>query len=31
MSEHEVRANDEHSALVATNRRWVVGTSEAGR
>jgi hypothetical protein len=31
MSEHEVRANDEHSALVAADRRRVVGTSEAER
>jgi hypothetical protein len=31
MSEHEVRANHEHSALVAANRRWVVGTPEVGR
>jgi hypothetical protein len=31
MSEHEVRANNEHSALVAANPRWVVGTPEAGR
>jgi hypothetical protein len=30
MSEHEVRANHEHSALVAANRRRVVDTSEAG-
>jgi hypothetical protein len=30
MSEHEVRANHEHSALVAANRRWVVDTPEAG-
>jgi hypothetical protein len=30
MSEHEVRANDEHSAFVAANRR-IVDTSEAGR
>jgi hypothetical protein len=31
MSEHEVRANDEHSAFVAANRRRIVDTSEAGR
>jgi hypothetical protein len=31
MSEHEVRANDEHSALVAANQRRIVDTSEAGR
>jgi hypothetical protein len=31
MSEHEVRANDEHSALVAANRRRVAETSGAGR
>jgi hypothetical protein len=30
MSEHEVRAN-EHSALVAANRRRVAETSGAGR
>jgi hypothetical protein len=31
MIEHEVRANDEHSALVAANRRRTVATTEAGR
>ena len=31
MSEHEVRANHEHSALAAANRHWVAGTPEAGR
>jgi hypothetical protein len=31
MSEHEVRASDEHSALVAARRRWVIGTPEAAR
>jgi hypothetical protein len=31
MSEHEVRANHEHSALGAADRRRVVGTSEAER
>jgi hypothetical protein len=31
MTEHEVRANDEHSALVAANRRRIADTSEAGR
>jgi hypothetical protein len=31
MSEHEVRANHEHSALVAADRRQVVGTPEAER
>jgi hypothetical protein len=31
MSEHEVRANDEHSALVAADGRRVAPTSEAGR
>jgi hypothetical protein len=30
MSEHEVRANDEHSALVAADRRRIADTSEAG-
>ena len=31
MSEHEVRANHEHSAHVAATRRPVVDTAEAGR
>jgi hypothetical protein len=31
MSEHEVRANDEHSALVAADRRRVAVTPEARR
>jgi hypothetical protein len=31
MSEHEVRANHEHSALVAARRRWMIGTPETGR
>jgi hypothetical protein len=31
MSEHEVRANDEHSAPVAEDRRLIAATSEAGR
>lgn len=31
MSEDEVRAKHEHSALVAANRRWAVGTPEVGR
>jgi hypothetical protein len=31
MSEHEVRANHEHSALLAAPRRRVIGTPEAGR
>jgi hypothetical protein len=30
MSEHEVRANHEHSALLAAKRRWVIRTPEAG-
>jgi hypothetical protein len=31
MSEHGVRANDEHSAPVAADRRRIAATSEAGR
>jgi hypothetical protein len=31
MSEHEVRANHEHSALAAAMRRWVSGAAEAWR
>jgi hypothetical protein len=31
MSEHEVRANNEHSALVAASRPWAIGTAEVRR
>ena len=31
MSEHEVRANHEHSALVPAQRCWMSGTPEGGR
>jgi hypothetical protein len=31
MSEHEVRANHEHSALLAAQRHQVTGGSEADR
>jgi hypothetical protein len=31
MTEHEVRANDEHSALVFADRRRIADTSEVGR
>jgi len=31
MSDHEVRANHEHGALLAAQRHRVIGTPEAGR
>jgi hypothetical protein len=31
MTEHEVRANDEHSALVFANRRRIADASEVER
>jgi hypothetical protein len=31
MSEHEVRANHEHSALLTAKRRWLIGEPEASQ